>query len=193
MLSVLFTARSIMVFSLVVNIGALLLVTTYFCTFLMYKIYEDEKKFVLMLRNNFAALVLMIITASAFVKFTSVDLEGDKSHFDWYLVNRVPQIFLVVCLFYFGQLLLALSFRLYESTNILLDFALRVFVVMQIQSFMYYSMINLYFLNVPIDKAIELYMNGLIFRGVLIFAVFTPIYYYITNKCKVNSQLNYSG
>lgn len=180
--NMLITARSVEVFGMNINIGTVFLVNTYFMCYLLLHRFGVEV-FLKFLNNVLIVMMAFYVILQPLLFLKHSYIEPVALHLDEFFRNRTPYVIMTFGAFYIGQTIHASSYKLFHSNNILLDFSLRLFICMQIQSVIYYVITSLYFSSINTAQLLSLFANGMIFRGVVLLVIATPICYWLQTKC----------
>lgn len=177
------SVRVIEIFGFSINTGAFHLILGHLACYLIYR--ETDKATFLDFIHN--------IVKACFVFYVMVQLVATIDHtvltersidtrfsviplYEQQIYYQMPMFLLAVGSFYLGQLVHMASYRYKkcDPSNPIMDFGVRMSIVVHIQSAIYYIMYTI-LLNIPANITKSLFFNGLLLRLALIFGLITPI------------------
>jgi hypothetical protein len=182
-----------------VNSGVIFIVGYYLIGYVLCKelgvddyLASLKRQFIVIASLMFISLPLALLQLYGYITRSVFDL---KNLIDDVFIERMDYMGIVVFCFYFGQLLYANSFKYIERRSFTFEFLLRIPVVMQMQSFIFYFL-SMFILadNLTLGQAVygisHIVLDGGIVRYLAMFALFIPFFIMYKYKERDGKKLN---
>lgn len=191
MMAIFFSGNLVDLGPVEVNSGVFFFIGYYLVGYILCKEYGPDgyidllkRQFLIVMLMFFCMVPLVLLQLYGYIERSVFDL---KNLIDDIFIERIDYIALVMIAFYVGQLIYANSYKFISEKSFTFEFLLRIPIVMQIQSLLFYFLGLLFLaaktgaIHIEFSKYLssiyQIVVGGGAFRWISVFIIFIPFYF----------------